>query len=133
MGYNLFLDDLRVPYNTFNYTKDSRYSNLKWIIVRSYKEFVRTVETLGLPDLVSFDHDLADEHYDTLNKTDFISLAEYYLSDDREMTGYDCAKWLCEYCLDNEEKFPEYLVHSWNAIGSENIRGYIKNFIKHNN
>ena len=133
MSYNLYLDDLRVPYDTFNYSKDSRYTKLKWVIVRSYKEFVRAVETLGIPNLVSFDHDLADEHYDTLGQTDFLSLSEYYLSNDREMTGYDCAKWLCDYCIDNNEKFPNYLIHSWNRIGSENIKGYITNFIKHNN
>jgi hypothetical protein len=124
MDYNLFIDDICHPCNAFPSTKDTKYLQLKWIVVRSFKESVEVIEKSELPSLVSFDHDLAFEHYDTLGETD--SLDEYYLSDDREMTGYECAKWLCDYCYDNKIKFPQYLVHSFNQVG------YIRNFLKHN-
>ncbi len=133
MSYNLYLDDMRYPYDTFNYTKDPRYSKLDWIVVRSHAEFVKTVNKLGLPNLVSFDHDLADSHYDMIGQSNLLSWDEYYVSDDREMTGYDSAKWLCDYCLDHDVNFPEYLVHSWNKVGSVNIKSYIENFKKHTN
>jgi hypothetical protein len=59
----------------------------------------------------------------------------------KEKTGYDCAKWLVDYYLDNfntQEKrtekkkngilFPTVYTHSANPIGSANIMGYINNF-----
>jgi len=66
----------------------------------------------GLPELVSFDHDIADFTY------------EY------EKTGYDCVKWLSNYCLDNNKKFPKYLIHTGNNVGSKNMLEYIRNFKK---
>ncbi len=130
MDYNLFLDDIRHPYDSYPYTKDTRYLQLKWIIVRSYDEFVKYITKNGVPRLVSFDHDLADEHYfsdnqpwSTENSIDYFSY--------KEKTGYECAKWLCDYCLDNNIKLPETLVHSFNQTGSDNIRHYIRNFKKH--
>ena len=49
----------------------------------------------------------------------------------REKTGYDCAKWLVDYCMDNGLKLPEFEVHSMNPAGGENIRMYLENFKKH--
>jgi len=79
-----------------------------WEIVRSYSDFVKWIETNGTPDLISFDHDLGE--------TD-------------EKTGYDCAKWLCEYCWDNGLPIPEYNVHSANPVGRDNILHLLKNFV----
>lgn len=131
MDFNLFLDDIRHPYDAFYYLKDSKYLQLKWVVVRSFDEFIKVIKRDGLPNLVSFDHDLADEHYGLVGQSD-LTLNEYYYQGDREMTGYDCAKWLCDYCYDNNLKFPTFLVHSANTVGADNIRYYIKNFLKHN-
>jgi hypothetical protein len=60
--YNLFLDDKRDIHDV----KWVDYGNLinePWIIVRSFDEFVQTVEKLGIPLNVSFDHDLNYNHY----------------------------------------------------------------------
>jgi hypothetical protein len=43
-----------------------------------------------------------------------------------EKTGYDCAKWLVEYCVEHGLKFPEYVVHSMNPVGKENILSYVR-------
>jgi hypothetical protein len=131
MNYNLFLDDIRVPLDAFNYMRDTRYSKLEWIIVRNYENFVKIIQNEGVPSLVSFDHDLADEHYgrdDMLWSVD--GVIDYFSY--KEKTGYECAKWLCDYCLDNNEKFPTIMVHSFNNIGAANIRSYVRNFLKHN-
>ena len=45
-----------------------------------------------------------------------------------EKTGMDCAKWLVEYCINNNLKFPDYEVHSMNVIGKMNIKSYIESF-----
>ena len=72
--YNLFLDDIRDPSACLNYRtkfmpENSRaYSLEDWVIVRSYSEFTEIIKSKfassEFPGLISFDHDLADIHYD---------------------------------------------------------------------
>lgn len=88
----LFLDDLRPAPEGFER-------------VYSYKEFIMLITENGLPDFISFDHDLG-----------------------LEKTGYDCAKWLVEYCLDKNLMLPEFAVHSQNPVGKENIECLLENF-----
>lgn len=94
MKINLYLDDLRQTPSGFARVYD-------------YDEFVSFILTNGMPDFISFDHDLG------LGKT-----------------GFDCAKWLVEYCLDNQVSLPEFFVHSQNPVGKENIEGLLNNFRK---
>ena len=63
MIYNLFLDDKRNVTDTYKYTNNPVYLSGDWIIVRNYDSFVDTIKKHGLPNFVSFDHDLADPHY----------------------------------------------------------------------
>ena len=44
----------------------------------------------------------------------------------KEKTGYDCAKWLCDYCVENKLPLPEYFIHSMNPVGRENILSTLK-------
>lgn len=135
--YNLFLDDIRFPYlfltlfdkntdgvSAYHYTNFEPFKNEKWIIARNYNEFVKIIETNGLPKLVSFDHDLGIEHYK--NQNGIINYDKF-----EEKTGYDCAKWLCNYCQEHNLKFPDYYVHTMNPVGSINIKSYITNYKKH--
>ena len=93
-----------------------------WEIVRRYEDFVSWIQENGLPDEVSFDHDLAEITYDTsTGKQGF----EYY-----EKTGYDAAKWLCEYCWTNGLPIPTWNVHSANPVGRDNIKQLLKSFEK---
>ena len=118
--YNLFLDDVRMPGTAFNYMHDPRYNLLDWVIVRNYKEFVETVDKLGIPDLVSYDHDLADVHYDPSTWTESFKYDEE--------TGLDCCKYLISK-LDGSPH-PKYLVHSWNPVGADNILKTIYDYTK---
>ena len=117
MSYNLFLDDVRKPM----YLGDTR----SWEVVRSYDEFVNYIEKNGLPILISFDHDLAPEHYQHGHTTKFESF-DYNVV--REKTGYHCADWLVNYCLDNKLQLPDFQVHSMNPCGRENIEKLLSNF-----
>ena len=129
--YNIFLDDVRKPEDVFKYTNNKIYL-LSWVIVRDYDQFVKIVEKCGIDniDTISYDHDLCYQHYAYVGRKKE-DLEEYYRDEYREMTGYDCAKWLCDYCLEKNKKMPKYLIHSMNAVGSRNIDSYIKNFSKH--
>ena len=124
----LFLDDERFP-------SDVKWVKLpyvlNWDVVRSYDEFVEYVTENGVPKYVTFDHDLCDEHYRVMQ--DEVNHFEYNDGDltktfdyGSEKTGYDCAKWLVQYCIDNNFAFPEYEVHSMNPVGSKRIKDYIE-------
>ncbi len=125
--YNLFLDDFRQPSDAFLYTYDPIYQNLNWLVVVNYDQFVETVERYYdlsgiLPTIISFDHDLADVHYN--HQTDIP------YDDMEEKTGYHCAKWLVDFCMDNDLPLPEYYAHSMNTVGRRNILGYLDNYVK---
>ena len=88
----LYLDDLRPTPEGFDR-------------VYNYEEFVDYLERKGLPDFISFDHDLGED-----------------------LSGYDCAKYLVEYCLEHQLPLPDYQVHSQNPVGKENIERLLENF-----
>jgi len=125
----LFLDDYRSPKDCVGYMqhrigKDNPiYLEKDWIIVKSYNEFVEYITNNGIPSLVSFDHDLAHTHYG-VELTSTEEWKEYYNENNNfaEKTGYDCAKWLKEYCLEKEIDFPKYFLHTMNPAGLQNIK-----------
>jgi hypothetical protein len=86
----LYLDDIRNPQSP------------GWSIVRSYEEFCSFITEFGVPELISFDHDLGDG----------------------VPTGMDCAKWLVE----NEYPVKQINVHSANPVGRANIEGLLNNW-----
>ncbi len=104
---------------------DQRKTPVGFERVYNYPEFVSFVEKNGLPDFISFDHDLADEHYKEGAKNNFVN---FDYSNVAEKTGYDCAKWLIEYCLKNNLEMCEYDVHSLNICGRHNIVSVLENF-----
>lgn len=117
--YHLFLDDERNP------------GQVTWVgipyanyhIVRSYNQFVNHIEAFGVPKFVTFDHDLAEQHYaamlDEVNDKNNVDYGP-------EKTGYECAKWLVDYCERKRCSFPDYTIHSMNPIDSKRIRDYIE-------
>lgn len=124
----LFLDDVRIPTDCVSYTYNKIY-NEEWDIVRTYDEFVDYIKTNGVPDEISFDHDLADEHYDPSMYESTERYGEKYKTF-KEKTGYDCAKWLSEYCITNVIPMPKCYVHSMNPVGRDNIRGVLESAVK---
>jgi hypothetical protein len=122
MSYLLFLDDIRTLKDVPQLPQ-----NADWVIVRSHAEFVKKVTESGLPSFVSFDHDLSDEHVCdyilNVKHTGKIDYDKY-----QEKTGMSCAKWLVDYCLDNDKKLPLFYVHSANPVGVANITSLLNNF-----
>ena len=120
----LFLDDERIPIKCaeYMYTRgvDCRIYHEEWVIVKNYKDFVKWITENGLPDVISFDHDLADVRYNPATAQTIVV--------HHEKTGMDCAKWLVEYCLDNKKELPNFMVHSANPAGYDNIKGLLENF-----
>lgn len=121
-GYNLFLDDERMPDAAGKLMENNIYYNVDWCIVRSYNEFVEHITKYGMPEIVSFDHDLADIHYNPLTWT-----ADFKY---KEKTGFDCVKWLVDHCMDSGQEFPIWYLHTQNPVGRENMFSYITSFLR---
>jgi hypothetical protein len=118
MGYKLFLDDERQP------------KRGEWVIVRNYLEFIKCIEENGLPELVSFDHDLGDTVLHKVTDENGTDYEAKEFNPPLQKTGFHCAKWLCEYCMDKNLPLPETNVHSANSVGAENIQSYLDSFRK---
>jgi hypothetical protein len=86
-------------------------------LARSYDEAVKYVQKFGIPNFISFDHDLGiDENNNLLP------------------SGYDFAKWLVESDMDKNQNIPydfKYFVHSANPVGKENIQRYLNSYLKY--
>ena len=119
MGYKLYLDDERFP------------KKGEWVIVRNYLQFVDCITNNGLPIQVSFDHDLGDTVLHKVTDENGTNYDAVEFNPPLQKTGYHCAKWLCEYCMEHDLELPEYNVHSANTVGKENIESYLKSFKKH--
>jgi hypothetical protein len=122
MSKILWVDDLRNPFIDLENRVPKEDGVIEWVL--NYEQFVQWIEKFGLPNIISFDHDLADEDY---------TPEEYQNSRDyQEKTGMDCAKWLIDYCIDNNCELPKFYIHSANPVGADNIRGILNNYLKYN-
>jgi hypothetical protein len=122
----LFLDDVRNPTDCVKYMharigKDNPiYLEGEWYVVRNYDEFVKAIDEF-YPQIthISFDHDLADEHYST---TMYTSIDEYYNAiEGSEKTGLDCAKYMKKFYDEAGLTYPIMYVHSMNPVGTQAI------------
>ena len=114
--YWLFLDDERWPEQDTWVPLPSRMRG-QYVIVRSYDEFVKAVKEYGVPKFVTFDHDLAEEHY----KEGFAGVAPLY-DQYKEKTGYHAAEWLVHHCAEQGfTSLPDYQAHTMSPVGRENI------------
>lgn len=99
MSYRLFLDDERFPVEE------------GCVIARSYDEAREIVLRDGVPEFISFDHDLGEGR-----------------------SGSDFAHWLVNYLLDHPNvdmtNFSFY-VHSQNPVGADRIRNLMNSFLDH--
>lgn len=113
----IWIDDIRDPNkhiwkNWINRQFTPSYNHIIWL--KSYDDCVAWIKKNGLPNAICFDHDLGDVD-----------------KGHQEKTGYDCAKYIVDYCMDNNEPFPPYAIQSDNGPGRQNIESYIENFKKH--
>jgi hypothetical protein len=96
----LFLDDVReIP-------KDGN----DWVLVKTFEEFKNWIKSNGVPEVISFDHDLGM----------------------CQKSGMDAAKWLVEQDLTCNAFIPEnfrFFVHSANPCGRANIQGLLENYL----
>lgn len=95
---------------TMLFLDDMRPIPFGYVGVRTFVDFKNYILLHGLPSFISFDHDLGLEE-----------------------SGFDCAKWLVDFCLDNEKQLPDFIVHSQNPVGKVNIECLLNNFKRYHN
>lgn len=123
----LFLDDIRYPHDAGKYmfkrigNFNSLYLQHEWNIVRNYNDFCKEIKNhYNEITHISFDHDLADDHYDdSMYKGK--EAYEMHISKSKEKTGYDCAKFVKQFYKENNISLPIMFVHSMNPVGTQNI------------
>lgn len=94
----LYIDDIRTPSDD-------------WIIARSSKDAIAWISRKGMPDFISFDHDLGGSD-----------------------TAMAVVHWIIETTLNGHLIIPgnfDFHVHSMNPVGAENIRKTMKKFLEH--
>lgn len=117
----LWLDDMRDPTEYFKptparlksgafqrnteYYNNNVFSNGRpnFIWVKTFEEFTNYILRNGLPDMISFDHDLGKG----LKK------------------GADCANWLLQYCKQTDQQLPKCFTHSANPNGRKEINSLL--------
>ena len=106
----LWLDDLRTPDN-FHLDRfspiDCDLDELDVTWVKTEEEFKSYIQDKGLPVGICFDHDLGPGG-----------------------SGYECAKFLVEYCLTHNLYTPLYEIQSMNPVGKRAIDCLLSNYHK---
>jgi len=123
----LWLDDVRNPFMSVwrgQYIPYFENGVDQIIWVKNYTEFVEWITQNGLPTEVFFDHDLSDIR--TIPNSTLVIASDW----NEERTGYDCSKWLVEYCMDNDLDLPMWSIQSANPVGRDNINGILNNYKK---
>lgn len=95
MSYKLYIDDIRNPPDD------------TWVVCRSSQEAFDTLSTKGIPEFISFDHDLGGD----------------------DTTMVFLKRWVQE-LWDGETPPPDYVIHSANPVGAQNIDSYLKTWKK---
>ena len=101
----LYLDDLRTPIKEYDF------------IVRSYDEAIFIIKKYGMPNFISFDHDLGIDENGALLKS-----------------GFDVAKWIVNSDIKKQIKLPSdfsFKVHSQNPVGKKNIISLLDSYLWH--
>ena len=116
MSYNLFIDDERWPVDVTWCTVSLRpvYAEGEWMVARTWSEVEELLTTLGMPDFISFDHDLGAE--------------------DVSINGYEIAKRIVDGDIDGRWSISDefdFFVHSKNPIGKANIEQLMIGYLQH--
>ena len=99
----MYLDDLRTPIIEFDF------------VVRNYDSAISVIKKHGVPNFISFDHDLGVDSTGVPLKS-----------------GYDLVKWIIKNDLENKYLIPldfTYKVHSQNPVGKRNIISLLDSYL----
>ena len=113
MTYKLFIDDERNPSDVtwIRYWEFPHCYDEYWVVCRTLNEVKESLAMFGMPNFISFDHDLGQN----------------------EPTGYDIVKYIVNELMEENLKLPDgfnFVVHSKNPVGKKNIELYFEQYLK---
>jgi len=129
----LWLDDIRNPFVAdwrlqyapeFEYNEDG---DRETVWVKNYYDFVDWIKENGLPHTIAFDHDLGEDVAKSLVESGMNKKKARMIKRESK-SGFDAAKWLVDYCIDNDFDLPNWTVQSANPVGKDNINGILNNY-----
>lgn len=130
----LFLDDIRMPEDAWIYSErvkmleKSKTQSCTWTIVRNYEDFCEFIDKFGIPEMVSFDHDLHMEHmryyYDVTSPTGILDYSKLKVK-----TGKHCAEYFLDKWTEAGKPSTQVFVHSANRWGQVEIKKVLKELI----
>ena len=131
----LWLDDIRNPFVgdwLMQYAPQFAYGEGETIWVKNYDEFTDWINVNGLPHTIGFDHDLGQ---DIANEKVSMGMSKRKSRREKrtEMSGFECAKWLVDYCIDTDVELPHWTIQSANPVGADNINGILNGYKKFRN
>ena len=134
----LWLDDVRNPFvmadwllqwsPEYYYEKDNGTHEVIW--VKDYDEFVDWIQENGLPTEIGFDHDLGENIAIEMVRNGTNKKVARKIKKEAP-SGFDCAKWLIDYCINHKKEIPQFFVQSANPVGKKNIITLLNNAIKY--
>ncbi len=110
----IFLDDRINPYDIFQRDMDFDYYNNDWTIVRTYDDFINLIENNDNINIISFDHDLTNDHYRQESNINYDNMTD--------KCGYHCLKYFLENKFNPNTKLK---IHSFNPEGKMNMKNLI--------
>lgn len=133
MSYKLMLDDERTLEQVSNlfhlsWIDKQLLKQPDWVVVRNYDDFCTMIDVMGIPLIVSFDHDLGN---DVARKKVASGISKKQARKEKLGTksGYDCAQYLLDkITIANikETTSTHIIVHSMNPVGRYNILNLFK-------
>ena len=131
----LWLDDIRDPFvgdwlSQYAPQFSGGEGEVTW--VKNYREFTEWIDKNGLPYMIAFDHDLGQDVANDKVENG-MSKRKSRREKRTEMSGFECAKWLIDYCIDNNTELPQWTIQSANPVGADNINGLLNGFKKFRN
>lgn len=126
----IWLDDVRDPFKDGwirDYAPEFVDKPELIIWIKNYDDFISTIKCFGLPYMIAFDHDLGED-VARQKVARGLSKRQARIQKRETKSGFDCAKWLVDYCLDNNKFLPKWVVQSANPVGKENINGLLNGY-----
>ena len=133
-NFKLFLDDIRQPEDAWIYSErvklldKTNTHGCEWEIVRNYNDFCEFINKYGIPEVVSFDHDLCQEHMEHyFDVTSKIGVIEY--GNLKTPTGKHCAEFFVDKWKEAGKPKVYVFVHSANRWGQTEIKSVLKELL----
>lgn len=117
---------LKKPRNIFFLDDERSINDVTWIDYKLDRDYVLEFKTSHR--LIGYIKRYG-KHFDWENILFSLDHDLQEFEGDEEYTGYTFIKWLVDYFIENDLSFDvmNFVVHSKNPIGKENIEAYVRN------